>query len=189
MEDGDIKIFGKDQSKNRDEELRFIALMEAERSNGNIDKATRLGDYLSDIFLQEDALLQRLSPVVGILSYPQSVLFQIKILMFFAAEYSLNRILPNTVLTSTAINALYGNIKNGDKAFYEEFSDGAEYSFYYLAMRKESPSVITEIGQAFSMLCGKEGEEEFVQLGKRLFNLVSEEVENIMQMFDFQSQA
>ena len=67
-----------------------------------------------------------------------SNVFQIKILMFFAAEYTINRVLPNTVLKSTAINALYSNIKSGDRAFYDEFSDGAEYSFYYLAVRSVS---------------------------------------------------
>ena len=99
-----------------------------------------------------------MEPVVGKVDYPQNILFQIKILMFFAAEYTINRILPNTVLKSTAINALYSNIKSGDRAFYDEFSDGAEYSFYYLAIRKESSSVIAQIAKAFSMLCGKENE-------------------------------
>ena len=131
MEDSDIKIFGKEQNSGNDE-LKFIALMEKERSNGNIDEAVRLGDYLSDIFLDEEGLLQ-----------------------------------------------------NGDSAFYTEFSDGAEYSFYYLAMRKESQSVITEIGKAFAMLCGKENDQSFVELGKKLFNLVSDEVADITNMFNF----
>lgn len=187
MDDSDIKIFGQKQAQVCDDELRLIALMEEQRANGNTEKATKLGDYLSDIFLNEKELLARLEPTVGKLDYPQNILFQIKILMFFAAEYTINRILPNTVLKSTAINALYCNIKDGDAAFYNEFSDGAEYSFYYLAMRKESDSVIAEIGKAFSMLCGKENDENFVNLGKRMFNLVCEEVENIIEIFDFAS--
>lgn len=185
MEDSDIKIFGKEQAQSCDDELRLISLMEEERANGNIDKATRLGDYLAEIFLDEDGLLQRLESVVGELDYPQNILFQIKILLFFAAEYTINRTLPNTVLKSTAINALYGNIKDGDGAFYAEFSDGAEYSFYYLAMRKESASVIAEIGKAFAMLCGKENEKNFTELGKNLFNLTVEEVEHIIHIFAF----
>ena len=184
MEDSDIKIFGKEQNAGNDE-LKFIALMEKERSNGNIDEAVRLGDYLSDIFLDEEGLLQRLAPFIGNTDFPRDVLFQIKILMFFTAEYTINRVLPNTILTSTAVNALYGNIKNGDSAFYTEFSDGAEYGFYYLAMRKESQSVITEIGKAFAMLCGKEDDQSFVELGKKLFNLVSDEVADITNMFNF----
>lgn len=185
MEDSDIKIFGQKQAQSCDDELRLIALMEEQRANGNTEKAAKLGDYLSDIFLNEKELLARLEDVVGKLDYPQNILFQIKILMFFAAEYTINRTLPNTVLKSTAINALYNNIKNGDRAFYNEFSDGAEYSFYYLAMRKTSDSVIAEIGKAFAMLCGKENDEVFVSLGKRMFNLVCEEVESIIEIFDF----
>ncbi len=185
MEDSDIKIFGKEPKAGETDELQLIRLMEAQRANGNIDKASKLGDYLSDIFLNEDELLRRLSEEVGALDYPAAVIHQIKILMFFAAEYCINRELPNMILKSTAINALYGNIKYGDAAFYEEFSDGGEYSFYYLAMRKETPNVILEIGRTFSMLCGKEDEAGFVELGKRIFNLTQEEVENIIQIFDF----
>lgn len=185
MEDSDIKIFGQKQAQSCDDELRLIALMEEQRANGNTEKAAKLGDYLSDIFLHEKELFARLQPVVGELDYPQNIVFQIKILMFFAAEYTINRILPNTVLKSTAINALYSNIKSGDRAFYDEFSDGAEYSFYYLAVRKESNSVIAQIAKAFSMLCGKENDETFFALGKRVFNLVCEEVESIIEIFDF----
>lgn len=185
MEDSDIKIFGQKQAQSCDDELRLIALMEEQRANGNTEKAAKLGDYLSDIFLHEKELFARLKPVVGELDYPQNIVFQIKILMFFAAEYTINRILPNTVLKSTAINALYSNIKSGDRAFYDEFSDGAEYSFYYLAVRKESNSVIAQIAKAFSMLCGKENDEAFFALGKRVFNLVCEEVESIIEIFDF----
>ncbi len=188
MEDSDIKIFGAQPKPDEEaDELRLIRQMEAQRANGNIDKAAKLGDYLSDIFLNEDELLRRLSAEVGALDYPAAVIHQIKILMFFAAEYCINRELPNTILKSTAINALYGNIKYGDAAFYEEFSDGGEYSFYYLAMRKETRNVLQEIGRTFSMLCGKEDDPAFVELGRRLFNLTEEEVENIIQIFDFKT--
>ena len=185
MEDQDIKIFGQEQAKSCNDEVKFIALMEKERANGNIDEAVRLGDYLADLFLNEKDLLERLSSVLGTTDFPKEILFQMKILMFFSAEYTLNRILPNSIVKSTAVNALYGNIKNGDSAFYKEFSDGAEYSFYYLAMRKESQSVITEIGKAFAMLCGKEKEESYVELGKRLFNLIADEVASIFAIFNF----
>ena len=70
MEDSDIKIFGKEQNAGNDE-LKFIALMEKERSNGNIDEAVRLGDYLSDIFLDEEGLLQRLAPFIGNTDFPR----------------------------------------------------------------------------------------------------------------------
>ena len=188
MEDSDIKIFGAQPKPDEEaDELRLIRQMETQRANGNIDKAAKLGDYLSDIFLNEDELLRRLSAEVGALDYPAAVIHQIKILMFFAAEYCINRELPNTILKSTAINALYGNIKYGDAAFYEEFSDGGEYSFYYLAMRKETRNVLQEIGRTFSMLCGKEDDPAFVELGRRLFNLTEEEDENIIQIFDFKT--
>lgn len=155
MDDSDIKIFGQKQAQVCDDELRLIALMEEQRANGNTEKATKLGDYLSDIFLNEKELLARLEPTVGKLDYPQNILFQIKILMFFAAEYTINRILPNTVLKSTAINALYCNIKDGDAAFYNEFSNGAEYSFYYLASAKKATASSPKSARRFLCFAAK----------------------------------
>lgn len=185
MEDSDIKIFGQQKAQSCDDEVKFIAEMERERANGNIDEAVRFGEYLADLFLNEKDLLERLSSVLGAYEYPTPILYQMKILMFFSAEYTLNRILPNAILKSTAVNALYGSIKNGNLDFYKEFSDGAEYSFYYLAMRKESQSVITEIGKAFAMLCGQEDDANYVELGKHLFNLIADEVGNIFHIFNF----
>ena len=106
MDDSDIKIFGQKQAQVCDDELRLIALMEEQRANGNTEKATKLGDYLSDIFLNEKELLARLEPTVGKLDYPQNILFQIKILMFFAAEYTINRTDNGFIEIKIFLNAL-----------------------------------------------------------------------------------
>lgn len=45
--------------------------------------------------------------------------------------------------------------------------------------------MIAEIGKAFAMLCGKEDDADFINLGKRMFNLVCEEVSAIIEIFDF----
>ena len=105
--------------------------------------------------------------------------------MFFAAEYQLNSLLPNNILRNTAINALYDDIHDKAEEFYKEFSDGAEYSFYYLAVRKND-NISQNIGKCFSMLCGKGKEnEEYASLGSELWSGVLEEVEEIIRRYEF----
>lgn len=159
--------------------------MNEERGNGNIDKSKRLGSYLASIFLDKDVLLQKLRPIIGDKEYTKAESFQIKILMFFAAEYQLNSLLPNNILRNTAINALYDDIHDKAEEFYKEFSDGAEYSFYYLAVRKND-DISQNIGKCFSMLCGKGKEnEEYASLGSELWSGVLEEVEEIIRRYEF----
>ena len=185
MDDSDVKIFKKEKRDDKFDEVGLISKMNEERSNGNIDKSKRLGVYLASIFLDKDVLLHKLRPIIGDKEYTQSEIFQIKILMFFAAEYQINSLLPNNILRNTAINALYDDIHDQAGEFYKEFSDGAEYSFYYLAIRKNS-DIPHNIGRCFSMLCGKGKEnEEYASLGAELWKGVLEEVEDIIRGYEF----
>lgn len=185
MDDSDVKIFKKEKRDDKFDEIGLISKMNEERGNGNIDKSKRLGSYLASIFLDKDVLLQKLRPIIGDKEYTKAESFQIKILMFFAAEYQLNSLLPNNILRNTAINALYDDIHDKAEEFYKEFSDGAEYSFYYLAVRKND-DISQNIGKCFSMLCGKGKEnEEYASLGPELWSGVLEEVEEIIRRYEF----
>lgn len=184
MEDNDIKIFSTTKSDDKIDEIALIAEMNEQRSNGNIDKARKLGTYLAAIFVDDRALLKDLESALGDVDFPKPVLFQVKILMFFAAEYCINSTLPKMILKNTAINALYDSIRDEASEFYKEFSDGAEYSFYYLAIRKGN-DIIHDIGSSFSMLCGKERDEAFTALGERLWSVVSKKIQEIIASYDF----
>lgn len=184
MEDSDVKIFKKEKNDDQIDEITLIAEMNTQRSNGNITKARNLGKYLASIFIDEKALLAKLQPVLGSVDFPKPIMFQVKILMFFTAEYCINSNLPNNILKNTAINALYDSIRHRVNEFYEEFADGAEYSFYYLAIRKRG-NIAEDIGIAFSMLCGKEKDDQYTALGKKLWEVVFEEVADIINVYDF----
>lgn len=184
MEDNDIKIFNSSKSDDKIDEIALIAEMEEQRGNGNIDKARKLGNYLAAIFVNDEALLRDLEPVLGDTDFPEPILFQVKILMFFAAEYCINSSLPKMILKNTAVNALYDSIRDEASKFYKEFSDGAEYSFYYLAIRKGS-NIINDIGASFSMLCGKEKDEHFTLLGEKIWEVILKEVEKIIISYEF----
>ena len=183
MNDKDVKIFGQKPQDDSVDSIALIAEMNTQRSNGNTAKAKQLGKQLATMFLDEKQLHSSLESVLGKLDYPQPITFQIKILMFFTAEYCINRFLPNTLLKSTAINTIYDSIMKNAGDFYSEFSDGVEYSFYYLAVKKEP--VASSIGTTFSMLCRKENDSEFQSLGTDTFTVVSKEVEKIIDSFNF----
>lgn len=184
MDDSDVKIFKKEKKDDNFDEIGLISKMNEERNNGNIEKSKCLGHHLASIFLDKDILLEKLKPVVGDTEYPKPVSFQLRILMFFAAEYQINSVLPNNILRNTAINTLYDDIHDEASEFYQEFSDGAEYSFYYLAVRKNN-DIPQNIGKCFAMLCGKGKNEDYILLGKKLWDGVLEEVGIIIDSFEF----
>lgn len=184
MEDNDIKIFVGKSKNEADDTIALISEMNTQRSNGNTQKAKDLGKELSARFLDTENLRCSLEEEVGPLNYSEKIIFQIKILMFFTAEYCINRLLPNALLKNTATNTIYDSIIKNAGAFYEEFSDAVEYSFYYLAIKKED--FISAVGKTFAMVCGKGADAEFEKLGSEIFKVVAKEVESIIESYDFQ---
>ncbi len=184
MDDNDIKIFIGKTKDNTDDSIALISEMNAQRLNGNTQKAKDLGKELSARFLDTERLRSSLEEEVGPLNYPEKVIFQIKILMFFTAEYCINRLLPNALLKSTATNTIYDSIIKNAGEFYEEFSDAVEYSFYYLSVKKDD--IVSAVGKTFAMVCGKGGDEEYERLGSEIFRVVAKEVESIIESYDFQ---
>lgn len=183
MEDNDIKIFVSRSKKESDDSVALIEEMNAQRANGNIQKAKDLGSHLAERFLNTEELKASLEGAVGSLDYPEKIMFQIKILIFFTAELCIDRLLPNSLLMNTATNAVYDIIVDRAGDFYTTFSDGIEYSFYYLAVKQEN--YVAEMGKAFAMLCNKKDDEAFEKLGRDIFTSVANEINNIIRQYDF----
>lgn len=181
--DDDIKIFNSKPKSDAIDSIALIEEMNTQRLNGNTEKAKQLGKYLSDRFLDSEELKRSLEEEVGALDYPNKVILQIKILMFFTAEYCINRLLPNTLLKSTATNTIYDSVMQNAGEFYREFSDGVEYSFYYLAVKKDD--IAGAVGKAFAMICRKENDGEYEKLGSNVFKVVSKEVESVIEKYNF----
>ncbi len=181
--DDDIKIFNAKPKNDTLDSIALIEEMNTQRMNGNTEKAKQLGKYLSDRFLDGEELKRSLEEEVGVLDYPPKVILQIKILMFFTAEYCINRLLPNTMLKATSTNTIYDNVMKNAGEFYREFSDGVEYSFYYLAVKKDD--IPSAVGKAFAMICRKENDATYEKLGSDVFRVVSKEVESIIEKYSF----
>lgn len=186
FDDSDIKIFN-DSNKNSDsiDEVSIIAEMTKLRSNGNIDRAKKLGKHLANIFVDEPQLLHMLEGEVGQLNFDGDTMYQIKVLLVFTAEYCINHSL-HALLANTAVNAMYETVSSKAFEFYDRLDDAAEYSFYYLAVRK-GVDIPANIGISFAMLCGKEKDGYFTELGTKLFEVTKNEIENIIDLYEFKN--
>lgn len=183
LDDSDIKIFNdKGKPKENFDEVAVIAEMKRHRINGNSEKAKALGKHLADIFVDEEKMLKDLSKEVGTLDFDDDIMYQIKVLLAFTAEYCINHSLPSPLLSNTAINRMYDTVKANAFDFYDRLDDGAEYSFYYLALRK-SADISEEIGKAFAMICGS---AEFAMLGKKLFVFAKQEIDSVIDLYEFE---
>ncbi len=186
FDDSDIKIFN-DGGANEEapHEVNIIAEMTKHRSNGNILKAKQLGRHLAEIFVDEPSLLSQLEGEVGKIQCDDDDMYQIKVLLVFTAEYCINRFLPATLLSNTAVNALYDTVIKKAAEFYDRLDDAAEYSFYYLAVRK-AVNISKNIGISFAMLCGEDKNEYYTNLGQRLFEVAEHEIEKIVESYSFE---
>lgn len=186
FDDSDIKIFtDSDNIKEENSyEVSVIAEMTKHRSNGNILKAKQLGKHLAEIFVDEPSLLNQLEGEVGKIECDADNMYHIKVLLVFTAEYCINRFLPATLLSNTAVTALYDTVIKKASEFYDRLDDAAEYSFYYLAVRK-GVEISKNIGISFAMLCGEDKNEYYTNLGKRLFEVAEHEIQKIIDGYDF----
>ncbi len=183
FDDSDVKIFN-DEKKDSFDEVSIIAEMTKNRSNGNSQKAKELGKTLAERFVDEPHLLSDLENEVGEIQRDDNTMYQMKVLLTFAAEYSINRLLVSPLLANTAVNALYDTVKKKAFDFYDRLDDAAEYSFYYLAVRKGF-DIPQNIGISFAMLCGNENDEYYENLGKRLFEVATYEIEKTIDSVGF----
>ena len=186
FDDSDVKIFtdSDDIKSENSYEVSVIAEMTKHRSNGNILKAKKLGKHLAEIFVDEPSLLNQLESEVGKIECNSDNMYQIKVLLVFTAEYCINRLLPATLLSNTAVTALYDTVIKKASDFYDRLDDAAEYSFYYLAVRKGF-DISKNIGISFAMLCGEDKNEYYTNLGKRLFEVAEYEIQKIIDGYQF----
>lgn len=184
FDDSDIKIFNDIKSNESFDEVSVIAEMTRQRSSGNIDKAKKLGKHLAEIFVDEPHLLKDLEGEVGTLDYNDDIMYQLKVLLVFTAEYCINHSLSSPLLSNTAVNSMYDTVSSKAFEFYDRLDDAAEYSFYYLAVRK-GINIPQNIGISFAMLCGKEKDGKFTSLGTNLFEVAKHEIENIIDFYEF----
>ena len=176
--DDDIKIFRPKKSDWSSSDLTSIAgIMDKHRANGNSAKANILGERLAEL-TPEDIFPDEVKGLAN------NVLLQLRSLMVFAAQISLTKYLPFTILSTQAVNAMYARIEATAPGFFANIADGSSFSFYYLAVRKNEP--VSEIGNDFAMLCDDDDNEELKLLGMKAFETIETKVISLIEEFEFE---
>ena len=186
-DDSDIKIFGKSQVDDKTEAALLLEQVNRQRANGNTEKARKLGVYLAEIFLDDEIINKHIASAVGKVPNTKESMDQVRILIVFSAQWCLSHRLPAALLSNTAVNSFYDKISE-TKDVYNDLSDGPEFSFYSLAVR-EGPTSADAIGKTFKKLCDRDedesNDEDYVALGKSIYNKTVEEVVSIIDKFEF----
>lgn len=188
MEENDVKIY---QSKSERIGMNVnlnsdFDSINAHRSNGNLEKAKQLGQRLATITpsLDGDGIIVNFKDILPQKYLSQDILFQIKVLMVFAAEAFLQVDVPVTILATTAINSLHDSLRKNSPGFHKNISDGTAFTFYYLAMKKGG-DLSENMGEAFAMLCNVKNKEGYIEAGKTVWNIAVDVVENEIANADF----
>ena len=185
MADNDIKIYtkGTDLSSTANLSTVFEAI-NLHRANGNLEKAKLLGHKLATITPESEksGLSIDFKNILPQRYLSQDIMYQIKVLLIFAAESLLQVEIPVPQLATTAINALYDSLRETSPGFFKNISDGAAFTFYYLAMKKGG-NITENIGKAFSMLCSvSKNNDGCIAAGETVWNiavdLVEKEIKN-----------
>ncbi|MBE6835910.1 MAG: hypothetical protein E7515_06650 [Ruminococcaceae bacterium] len=186
-DDSDIKIFGKSLVDDKNEAALLLEQVNRQRANGNTEKARKLGVHLAEIFLNDEEINSHIASAVGKIPSTEYVMEQVRILIVFSAQWCLSHRLPAALLSNTAVNSFYDKISQ-TKDVYDDLSDGPEFSFYSLAVRQAETSA-QAIGETFKKLCDRDNDEsndeDYVELGKRIYNKTVEEVVAIIDKFNF----
>ena len=184
MADNDIKIYTKGADISSANLSTVFEAINLHRGNGNLEKAKLLGQRLSTITpeSEKNGLSIDFKNILPQRFLSQDIMYQIKVLLIFAAESLLQVEIPVPQLATTAINALYDSLRETSPGFFKNISDGAAFTFYYLAMKKGG-NITENIGKAFSMLCSvSKNNDGCIAAGETVWNiavdLVEKEIKN-----------
>jgi hypothetical protein len=178
--DEDIKIFHPKKTGVAASDLMLEAeLTDKYRRNGNMDKATLLGEKLAMLkpedFYPEDCAKLKTNEVR-----------QLRSLMVFVFQISIQKYLPHAMLASQAVNAMYEKISKMHPGLFENISDGSSYTFYYLSVRKNK-NVEENIGKNYAMLCDRDNNEFYEALGTKVFTQTDILVCDLIEEFEFKA--
>ena len=177
MLEDDVKIYGNDSDRQNSDLNRVIENMREHRQNGNIDKAKSLGKNLVDLEIdfEKEIAPRFMKP---------DIIYQMKVMLVFAAEANLQMLVYEPLLSTTAINAMYDEIQSREYGFYKNISDGIAFSFYYASVR-DSGDIPRSMGKTFAMLCSAEGNEDFIEAGTLIYNKAVQIIEDEIGKAEF----
>lgn len=162
--DEDIKIYGESPLNESPDFDRIVENIDFNKSNGNKEKAEKLGGIFASL-KPTDAGLCIVAPGDKI---EAAVLFQARVLIHFLCGRTVKKEVKDSFLVDTARNAMYDSIKKNEPSYYKNLTDGAAYSFYRVAFKKDGDCA-DAAGAEFAKLCGASNDANIIALGKKVY--------------------
>lgn len=185
MSDSDIKIYKKgSEASSREQMSEIFDLISYHRANGNFEKARELGRTLSTLSPVGDDGLAISAEDHFTRAPTQGVLYQLKVLLTFAAETMVQREINPEFLSIMVLNSMRDEISKKHPNFFRSMTDGAAFTFYSLALKRDGDPQ-ENIGQAFAMLCDDCGDEDFIRIGKSMWKIACETVKSEIEKRNF----
>ena len=192
MSENDVRIYvsKKEMNKNAGDFTNSFDAVMRNKTNGNIDKARKLGATLATIAPtnEGDGIFVNLRDHLSQKFFVQDILYQIRVLLVFACETLLQMELPTQLLSTTAIASMYDAMEKDMPGFYSNIANGAAFTFYYLAIQKGA-DIPENIGEAFAMLCSVKNKDSFVLAGKTIWNIAVDVIEKEIEKADIKQEA
>ena len=80
---------------------------------------------------------------------------------------------------------MYEKLEKQSPGFYKNISNGAAFTFYYLALQKGG-DLAENMGEAFAKLCDVKNKESFVNAGKTVWNIAVDLIEKEIEKVEFE---
>lgn len=187
MSENDVKIYVSKKELSKNCEIAAVVNdVRIHRANGNIEKARRLGEELATITPTGEGeininLREHLAPKF----FAPDILYQIKVLLVFACETLIQLEIPVSILSTAAVTAMYEKMEKQTPGFYKNISNGAAFTFYYLALQKGGDLALN-MGEAFAMLCSVKNKESFVKAGETVWKIAVDLIEKEIEKVNFE---
>ena len=176
-EDSDMKIVGETPKEDSDSMDETAHLLKHEQQNGNLDRSRMLAATLINSAKQADVD----HPI-----HNNKLRLQRWLVLLFAADVEINRLLPNELVADTASSSFYSLLQTEAVDVYNAVEQNGSLSFYYLC--QDNGNIDRQkASKTFASLCGFSNSEFVTKVGKIIVDECIDKVTKIVKDLDFKS--
>ena len=162
--DSDMKIYVKKRESEQSDFDGLARSIDFHKENGNKQKAEDLGRELAKLKPTDSKLNISLSKE----DRTSAILYQARVLITFLCGRAVRENIPSQILSDTVRNAMYDELKETETGYYKNIADGAAFSFYRLALKKDGDKAEL-IGREFAKLCSAQNDDALIKLGTEIY--------------------
>ncbi|MBE6907093.1 MAG: hypothetical protein E7476_12565 [Ruminococcaceae bacterium] len=164
FDDSDMKIAPERISEVFDTSEGAANAFVREKSNGNMDKARKLGQQ----FAAELTVPSKGATLFGVGVFDNdNTMAQRKVLFAYVVNRVVEDMAPNSIVAQSVLSSFYESVRQQSAELYDLINDSAAFSLYMLA-RRSAPEKSEAVGRVFAQLCDKEGNPVFIRYGAEL---------------------